>query len=158
MYSPRHPFRLNVGFLLNSSVGTSREFAFEYPFVHLEDLDVKDITGLAKVTRTPQGLLVEAAFSGKVQDIECVRCLQPSEQALRAEFQELYAFRNKPISDTDLMVPEDMNIDLEPLVREYLLLEVPISPVCKPDCKGLCIVCGADLNKGNCEHSENHEA
>jgi len=51
-----------------------------------------------------------------------------------------------------LIMPEDGHIDIEPLVREYMVLEIPINPVCKPACKGLCPVCGEDLNQATCEH------
>jgi uncharacterized protein len=51
-----------------------------------------------------------------------------------------------------LILPEDAHIDLQPLIREYALLEIPIKPICKPDCKGLCPVCGEDLNQVDCGH------
>ena len=53
---------------------------------------------------------------------------------------------------------EQLLFDLGPVVREYLLLEMPISPQCKADCKGLCDVCGANLNLGTCEHHPETEA
>jgi len=37
-------------------------------------------------------------------------------------------------------------------VREFMLLEVPISPLCRPDCKGLCLECGNNLNENTCDH------
>jgi uncharacterized protein len=51
-----------------------------------------------------------------------------------------------------LLLPEDSHIDLAPLIREFALLEIPISPICKPDCKGLCPVCGENLNETDCGH------
>lgn len=79
-------------------------------------------------------------------------------QPLKAGFNELYAFHGRAVTDLELVLPEDANVDLDPLVREYLLLEVPIAPVCKPDCKGLCPVCGEDLNAGLCEHAQMENA
>lgn len=144
--------RLNVGFLVNQPIGTNREFHFEFPSVHLQpDLDLTDLAGTAKISRTPQGLLVQGKFEGKVT-AECVRCLSEFEQPLDIDFSELYAFSPRSISESGLLLPEDAHIDLEPLVREYLLIEVPISPLCRPDCKGLCVVCGQDLNEEICEH------
>jgi uncharacterized protein len=52
-------------------------------------------------------------------------------------------------------MPDDAHIDLEPLIREYALLEVPINPLCKPDCKGLCITCGENRNEVDCGHGNN---
>ena len=83
---------------------------------------------------------------------ECVRCLNPFIQPLKTIFQELYAFRSSPISDSGLVVPEDGNIDFTPLVREYLTVEFPIKPLCRARCTGLCTECGADLNLQPCEH------
>ena len=56
------------------------------------------------------------------------------------------------MTDSELLVPEDGNIDLDDLAREYLVVEIPINPLCRPDCKGLCVECGADLNVEVCEH------
>ena len=83
---------------------------------------------------------------------ECVRCLIEFEQPLNMDFSELYAFSARSVSESGLILPEDAHIDLEPIVREYLLIEIPISPLCRSDCKGLCSVCGQDLNEEICEH------
>lgn len=151
---PRHPLRLNVGFLVNQPIGTNREFRFEFPSVHLQpDLDLTEFAGTAKISRTPQGLLVQGQFAAKVT-AECVRCLAEVDQPLDMEFSELYAFSSRTASESGLILPEDAHIDLEPLVREYMLIEIPISPLCREDCKGLCSVCGADLNDELCEHQQ----
>lgn len=101
--------------------------------------------------RTQQGILVQAEFKASTV-LECVRCLTEFNQSLSIDFSELYAFKYRGISESGLLLPEDGNINLGPLVREYLLLEVPISPVCRSDCLGLCTICGADLNHETCEH------
>jgi uncharacterized protein len=144
--------RLNVGFLVNQPIGTSREFQFDFPSIHLHpDLDLNNLVGTAKISRTPQGLLVQGRFHAGFES-ECVRCLTDYEQPLEIDFSELYAFSTRSVSESGLILPEDAHIDLEPLVREYLLIEIPISPLCRPDCKGLCPVCGEDLNERLCEH------
>jgi uncharacterized protein len=84
--------------------------------------------------------------------MECVRCLVEFQQPLHTEFSELYAFNSHSVSESGLILPDDGNIDLAPLVNEYMLLEIPIRPLCRPECKGLCIICGADLNTEPCEH------
>jgi DUF177 domain-containing protein len=147
-----HPLRLNVGFLINQPIGASRDFHFDFPDIHLHpDLDLDKFAGVAKIGRTPQGLLVQGKFRGLVTT-ECVRCLTDFEQPLEIDFNELYAFTMRTVSESGLIMPEDGHIDLEPLIREYMLIEIPISPLCKPDCKGLCVYCGENLNETICEH------
>ncbi len=148
----RHPLRINVGFLINQPIGTSRDFVFEYPSIHLHpDLDLNNFAGLAKISRTPQGLLVQGKFKATTET-ECVRCLIGFDQPLEVDFNELYAFTTRSMSESGLILPEDGHIDLEPLMRDYLLIEIPIRPLCKEDCKGLCVICGENLNEAICEH------
>jgi uncharacterized protein len=64
----------------------------------------------------------------------------------------MYTFPSHAVEDTELILPDDFQIDLRPLLREYLTLEIPISPMCKPDCKGLCPICGENRNQTTCNH------
>lgn len=154
MNHTRLALRLNVGFLINQSVGSSRDFYFDLPHVHLEpDLDLQELSGSSHITRTAQGLLVQVKMHASMHT-ECVRCLSPMEQPLEVEFAELYAFSLRTAGDAGLMLPEDGHIDLAPLLREYMLLEVPINPLCHPDCKGLCPVCGEILGEEDHCHEE----
>jgi uncharacterized protein len=83
-----------------------------------------------------------------------VRCLNDFTLPLEVDFTELYAFSRNGMSESGLLLPEDAQIDLSPLVREYMLLAVPIQPLCMPDCKGLCPICGANQNENVCNHPE----
>ena len=153
MTNPRHPLRLNVGFLISAPIGTYRAFDFEYETIHLgEELALGRFIGTSRFSRTPQGLVLQGDFQAETQ-LECVRCLDPLMQTLKWSLTELYAFDQRNMTESGLLVPEDGQIDLEPLLREYAWLEFPISPLCRPDCKGLCPVCGENLNKADCGHS-----
>ncbi len=145
--------RINVGFLLNQPVGASRDIPFEIPRLTYPDIELLDLTGEVRLTRTVQGVLVQASFDAFKAE-ECVRCLAEFMQPLHITFTELYAFKTKSVTDSGLLLPESGDIDLVPLVRELMLLEVPIKPLCRPDCKGLCVICGADLNVETCEHQQ----
>jgi len=152
MANPRRPLRLNVGFLIYQSIGVSRDFSFDFPELTLEDdTHLKEFRGTVRISRTPQGLLVQADFQGRLE-LECVRCLEPYEQNLQWSFTELYAFDKRSITDSGLILPEDGHIDLEPLMRDYALIEIPINPLCKLDCRGLCPECGENLNRIDCSH------
>lgn len=152
MSTSRHPLRLNVGFILHEEVGYSHEFAFDLPEPRLgEDLDLRQLVGTVSVGHTAQGLIFTGEFRA-LTELTCVRCLKPFDQGLAWTLTELFAASEKSMSDSELLVPEDAQIDLRPLIREYALLEVPINPICRPDCKGLCPVCGQDLNLRDCGH------
>lgn len=152
MAKERFPLKINVGFFFNLPIGSYRDIHFEFPELNLPpDLDVTDFSGQVHVSRTPQGLLFEGKFKAVVAT-ECVRCLEPFNQPLETEFNEVYAYKSHSFTESGLYVPEDGNIDLSPIVREYLMLENPMKPLCRPDCQGLCVVCGENLNTGTCEH------
>lgn len=152
MTAPRFPLRINVGFLLNQPIGTSRDFSFEFPLVQVSsDFQMTNFKGLAHISRTPQGLLVEADFEGDV-DQDCVRCLEPFAYRLHTQFTELFGFCGRRNVEVEFTIPDSGYIDLAPLTRDYMILELPIKPVCRPDCKGLCTYCGVNLNETTCEH------
>ena len=152
MTDPHRPFRLNVGFIVHQEVGYHHEFPFEFEQIQIaDDLDLHHFQGTALIGRTPQGLILRGKFKAETL-LECMRCLSPFEQAIQWEMTELYAFKKKSVSESGLLLPEDAQIDLAPIMREYALLEIPIKPICKPDCKGLCPECGEDLNLADCGH------
>jgi uncharacterized protein len=116
-------------------------------------LDLKDVMGVIKVTRTAQGLLVQTKMHASTP-AACSRCLTEFYQPLTIDFTELYAFTPDSVTESGLLLPESGKIDLFPLVRDEMLVAVPINPVCKPDCKGLCPICGENLNETTCHHEE----
>ncbi len=154
MSDPQPSLRLNVGFIIYQTVGYSRDFPFDILHAKLTpDLDLNDLAGVVRVTRTPQGLLVQVKMHA-LAAAECARCLSDFSHDLSVDFSELYAFDLRSVTDSNLILPEDGKIDLEPLLREYMLLDFPINPLCKPDCKGLCPVCGENQNQTTCHHEE----
>ncbi len=154
MSDPHSPLRLNVGFVVAQSAGFSREFPFDLPKINIPpDLQLSSLTGSIRATRTPQGILLQADFKAQIL-LECVRCLTDFQQSLEVNFTELYAFSQRYVTDSGLLMPETGIIDLTPVMREYILLEIPISPLCRPDCKGLCPICGNNLNESTCTHEQ----
>jgi len=106
-----------------------------------DDVDVE--TTLEWVT---DGLLASGTISAPWH-AECQRCLNPADGRIAFEFREL--FERAPRDGESYRLGHD-SIDLEPLVREAVILELPLVPLCRPDCAGLCPTCGADLNQGAC--------
>lgn len=78
---------------------------------------------------------------------ECRRCLGPAVGLAVASVEEIY--QEHPITDEAFTFDGDA-IDLGPMVRENLLVELPLAPLCRPDCAGLCPVCGVDRNLDPC--------
>jgi uncharacterized protein len=152
--TPRNPFRLNLGFFLPQSPGYRHDFPFAFEEIELgKDFSLRNFDATVKVSRTPQGLLVQGVFEGD-HTLECVRCLKGYEHRLHWEMTELYVFNRREAEEDDLILPENALIDIEEFVREDSQLDVPINPICKEDCLGLCQVCGIDLNSGDCDHEE----
>ena len=76
---------------------------------------------------------------------QCVRCLTSIDDPRTFTIQELYYYPGKDAEEDALFVEYD-RIDLEPALRDAVVLELPFSPLCRDDCAGLCPTCGADLN------------
>lgn len=118
-----------------------------------DDLTVNELSGAITLTRTPQGVFAQGRLAG-VLPSECVRCLTPVQQRVTSKFTELYHFPPETAPAEGLSIPEDMNLDFSPVVREDMLLSVPMYVLCKADCKGLCPTCGQNWNDGTCGHMQ----
>jgi uncharacterized protein len=81
---------------------------------------------------------------------ECSRCLDPIEVDVKVDFVELFAY--SLINEDDFVV-EDEKIDLEQVIRDEVVPNLPSQPLCKEDCLGLCVECGEKLSDNpNHEH------
>jgi uncharacterized protein len=150
--SLHNSLRINIGFLINQPVGTYRDIHFDLESVAFSpEFETIHFLGAVRVGRTKTGILTQAEFQAQVL-MDCVRCLESYNQFLTTNFSELFAFNKEDVTESGLILSEDGYIDLAPLAYEYLLLEIPIQPVCSPDCRGLCMVCGVNFNEGACEH------
>ncbi|MFI9098990.1 YceD family protein [Streptomyces fildesensis] len=112
-----------------------------------------------------EGVLVTGTVRAPLSG-ECVRCLEPFERKLDADFQEMYSY---PDADTrtarkdeagddaeeeDVLFLEDDLFDLEPALRDAVVLALPLQPVCQEDCPGLCSDCGERLADDPDHHHE----
>lgn len=150
------PLRLDVSYLVKESPGTHRDFEFNFTKLHLPgDLLLVDVQGGIAVSVTEDGVVAEGKIRALTQ-LDCTRCLDDFWQPLEINFTEL--FSSHPIEnagdDLEHLLPADGSIDLTPIIRDYAVLDIPISRVCKPDCKGLCPTCGANLNQEDCGHRQ----
>lgn len=94
-----------------------------------------------RVESVHEGILVSAEVRGDA-DGECSRCLIDISVPVDVEFQELFAYSSDEAFDYEV---HDDHVDLEPLVRDTVVLSLPFQPVCRPDCPGLDPVTGERL-------------
>lgn len=92
-----------------------------------------------------EGVLVTGVADVEVQG-ECVRCLRAISDDLEIDIQELFVYPGSEATEEEASRLEGDLIDLEPLLRDGVVLDLPFQPLCREDCAGLCIECGADLN------------
>jgi uncharacterized protein len=141
--------KTNVGFLLSAPSGTHQDSRLDIPeAVRVdEDLFINAVSGPLRMTRSKEGILVQAALTVSV-DNECSRCLDTVTQTVEVEIEELFAY---PASDiSEFSVGGDANLDLAPLLRAEVLIEMSHRILCREDCRGLCPTCGANRNRDEC--------
>jgi uncharacterized protein len=146
----------NVAGLLRSAPGTRRAFAIDEPgFVVADDLELAaPLTGEARLARTGRSILVHAEVQTAFA-VTCSRCLAPITVPVTATVDE----EALPSIDIDSGLPLDVSaepdalriddhheLDLTEPIREAVSLAEPIAPLCRPECAGLCEICGADRN------------
>ena len=100
------------------------------------------------------GLILSARISAPVH-AECTRCLKPIQRNWEASEEEVDIVAGEDESeDTYPLLEGGSWADLEALLRDTLVEELPLQPLCKPDCKGLCSQCGIDLNEQPDHHHD----
>lgn len=100
-----------------------------------------------------EGVLVSGVARAPLAG-ECARCLEPLATVIEADLQELFTYPDEAMGDDDEDVSrlEGDLLDLEPTLRDAVVSELPLAPVCRDDCPGLCVTCGgrlADLPPGH---------
>ncbi|HZE88356.1 MAG TPA: DUF177 domain-containing protein [Verrucomicrobiae bacterium] len=103
------------------------------------------------------GVSLAGSLSGDVE-VSCARCLKPFGMTVNREFDLFYAL--SPVKGKEVQIPDDAldyeflhdgdAIDLQQVAAEQIYLEIPMKPLCTPECRGLCPGCGIDLNESDC--------
>jgi uncharacterized protein len=152
--------QFNVAQLLKEPIGGTRAYDVLVP-VTSDDAELahtKPLVGHLSMLRTSRGVLVESDLSGSVT-VDCSRCLKGVTTAVTIHLEEEFqptidvvkgTFLAVDEDDTALLIDEHHILDIAEVVRQALLLEIPMHVLCQPDCLGLCPTCGQDLNAGPC--------
>lgn len=147
----------NVSGLLRSAPGATRTYPVAVESIPIaEDLQLAGpIEGEVQLSRTGRSILARGQLHTQVAEL-CSRCLTPVRAPITVEIEE----EALPSVDIDSGIPVDgasapdalrldahHELDLTGVVRDAISLAEPIATLCRPDCRGLCLVCGADLNE-----------
>ena len=159
---------INVAPLLKQPVGATAEYQLAEDPIDargdnggLREANATAIEADITATHTNPGAYLDGTAEARVE-VECSRCLRMFEAPVHAEFAEQYYATfgvehgealGEPPRDAKI-IGSDFHIDLVPLLREELILATPLAPLHSPDCKGLCPVCGRDLNDDPHVHDE----
>jgi DUF177 domain-containing protein len=137
---------------LTGRPGSSREVRISEPIPGLgtqlaEVPEDRPIGGNLLLESVVEGILVSGPLRGTMV-LTCARCLKPFETAFDLEVRELFAPEATP--DDDEYPLAEGAVDLEPMIRDAVLLAMPFAPLHSSDCLGLCGRCGGDRNLGEC--------
>ena len=152
--SPRSPFVFDLR-ELGRRAGTLKEYRRSVPApadLGLDLIGVPEGAPLAvdiRLESVTEGVLVTGTVGAPLTG-ECGRCLDPITDELTVELCELFAYPNSAADSTtdadEVLRVEAEHIDIEPVVRDAVVLGLPWTPLCRPDCSGLCATCGQRLD------------
>jgi uncharacterized protein len=149
--SVANPLRIPVADLLRRP-GASKSVAVSAPVTGLGN-GVAEVDANTPVTvdvtleRISEGIVVRGQIDAPWHS-ECSRCVKPVGATISVHVDEL--FESTPLAGETYGLDED-SLDLEPLVRDAVLLELPAAPLCAEDCTGLCPTCGIDRDDCVCD-------
>jgi uncharacterized protein len=147
--------RINVSHLVKAPIGARDVVHLDTEAVTLDDdLALFFLRGDVSLTRTTDGLLAEGHLETAL-DIECARCLTLFTLPLTIELEDLtFALPQVSPKVSEYRISDSGWVNLVPALREQVLLNMPLNPLCRADCRGLCSQCGKDLNLGPCDCSD----
>ncbi len=117
------------------------------------------LAGPVRLMHTVDGVMVQADLEGEVP-VQCARCLEPVTVPIEVPVEEIYrptldVVTGQPIrpeeEDQALWIDEHHILDMTEVLRQDVLVALPVHVLCRDDCKGLCPTCGKNLNEGPCE-------
>jgi len=159
------PLTFPLAGLLAEPPGSERRYEIHGATIRLpEDMRlVEPLDGELRISRTNRGVLIDATISTAIAGT-CSRCLRdievPIQVSIEDEVLPSIDFHTgapvppEPGEDEPLRLTDHHELDLETPIREAIQLAEPIAPLCRPDCPGLCIVCGLRLDDGEHDHPD----
>lgn len=125
-----------------------------------EGIDIVSVIAVrGEARKNAAGVEISGSINGKL-NIDCTRCLKPVETPLDAAFDVSFISQENTPEDKEVQLQQaDLSadviqgdqLDLSELAREQILLSLPEQTFCREDCRGLCPLCGKDLNESECD-------
>ena len=149
--------QINVAQLLKSETGTVRQYTVDGE-LEVEGI-VYPVKGDVTLINISKKILVQGKLTANA-DLTCGRCLQPFSTKLPLKIEEEFYPTidvstglkiESPEDDEAFLIDEHHTLDLSEAIRQYILLALPMKPLCRRDCAGICQQCGKDLNQGKCD-------
>lgn len=137
-------------------VGERKEISYDIPLEELEGykaVSFKTPVSINGEVENRAGIVTLKFHLSFVLNHVCDRCLKKFEQEYKFNFEHTLVQSSKN-DDNEHIVCENMILDLNELAISDLLLQLPSKILCKEDCKGLCFICGQNLNEASCECSK----
>jgi len=127
---------LDVSSILNSEIGTSQSFNIKQ---QIKDFDkelklVKDLIGRVAFNHVEENQLLGFFDLAATAEVACARCLKAFQKPIKLNYEQMFSTNNQ--EDTFPIVGKK-TIDIFPSIRQELLLNIPIKPICKKECKGI---------------------
>ena len=150
---------INVATLLEEPVGSTRRYAADGERVAVPEAGyARVVDGRVSLIRSTRGVLVHADFALRAR-LECSRCLAPIDELLPVEFDEEFVPERRPdtgeptpdLRPEEFRIDDHRHLDLSEAVRQYEHAAIPLQPLCRADCAGLCPVCGQNRNEALCD-------
>lgn len=150
--------RINVSQQLKEPIGSTRNYRVDEIIDITGDGDSSVVQGDIGLVRTDRGILAKGTLCVTV-NVTCSRCLRLFGCSLNLKVEDEYFPVAEVASGTPAPLPEESDgitidkyhtLDLTEIIRQNALLALPIKPLCRQDCAGLCSECGHNLNQGSC--------
>ncbi|MGC9400295.1 MAG: YceD family protein [Anaerolineae bacterium] len=142
--------KLNLTALAHARVGRRQIVDIDVGDLEVGELHLAYLKGELHLTRVAEGILAEGTLRAEVETT-CTRCLEPFFEPISIELEDLINLPGVALTpECPVRIAEGGWVDLTPLIRQYAWLELPLNPLCSPDCQGLCPECGGNLNRDEC--------
>jgi uncharacterized protein len=153
--------RFNVSQLLKEGVGARRSYSLDETLEPLLETGTTRVKGEITVTRIDNGVWVSGHMEANASSL-CGRCLTSAEYTVRFRLDDEFlptvemdggapAGASDDVKEDTFTLDSHHTLDLTEAARQYVIINIPMKPLCRQNCAGLCSTCGTNLNDNTCD-------